>query len=162
MLWCEAERILIAADALWEHGFGVIFPALPPHDDHTAFDAQAGTLDTIEALAPRLVIPGHGAPFTDVAGALGRARGRLAHFAADPARNTRNGAKVTLAFLLMIDGRLPLDTLAARLAGLKLPAAANRKVYGLDPQAFADTLVADLVKSGAARCADGWLCAAGT
>jgi hypothetical protein len=64
---------------------------------------------------------------------------------------------VTLAFLLMIEGKLRLDKLASQLEGLKLPAAANRQAYGLTPQAFADALVADLVKAGAARCADGYL-----
>ena len=28
MLYCAEERVLISADALWENGFGVIFPEL--------------------------------------------------------------------------------------------------------------------------------------
>ena len=161
MLWCEHERILIAADALWEDGFGVLFPALPPTNafEHT-FAAQSATLDAIAALGARLVIPGHGAPFVDVTGALGRARSRLDYFMAEPARIARNAAKVALSFLLMIEGRLQLSTLDERLAQLSLLVAINHSAYGLDDARYAAQLTAELVKSGAATCAGGWLQAA--
>jgi len=158
MLWCEPERILISADALWEDGFGILFPALPPASvNQHVFAAQRATLDAIAVLEPRLVIPGHGAPFDDVAGALGRARSRLDYFSADPARIARNAAKVTLSFLLMIEGRLELASLGERLARLSLLAAINRSAYGLEDAQFAALLAAELVKSGAATCAEGWL-----
>lgn len=161
MLWCEHERILITADALWEDGFGILFPALPPAGEvEQAFAAQEATLDAIAALEARLVIPGHGAPFVDVTGALGRARSRLDYFMVDPARIARNAAKVTLSFLLMIEGRLQLSTLAERLARLSLLAAINHSTYGLDDARFAALLAAELVKSRAATCVDGWLHAA--
>lgn len=158
MLWCERERILIAADALWQDGFGILFPALPPASVNAhVFAAQGATLDAIAVLEPRLVIPGHGAPFEDVAGALGRARSRLDYFSADPARIARNAAKVTLSFLLMVEGRLELASLGERLARLSLVAAINRSTYGLEDAQFAALLVAELVKSGAATCTEGWM-----
>ena len=161
MLWCERERILISADALWEDGFGILFPALPPATSaQPAFAAQRATLDAIAALDARLVIPGHGAPFGDVAGALGRARARLDYFEGDPVRIARNAAKVTLSFLLMIEGRMELSTLGERLGRLSLLAAINRLAYGLGDAQFARLLTAQLIKSGAATCADGWLLAA--
>ena len=161
MLWCERERILISADALWEDGFGILFAALPPASvTEPVFAAQRATLDAIAALQPRIVIPGHGAPFCDVAGALGRARGRLDYFIADPARIARNAAKVTLSFLLMIEGRLELSSLGERLARLSLLAAINRSVFGLDDAQFAALLAAELAKSRAATCEEGWLLAA--
>lgn len=161
MLWCERDRILISADALWEDGFGILFPALPPASlNQHAFAAQGATLDAIAALDARLVIPGHGAPFCAVADALARARSRLDYLIADPARIARNAAKVTLSFLLMIEGRLELASLGERLARLSLLAAINRSAYGLEDAQFAALLAAQLVKSGAATCAEGWLLAA--
>ena len=71
LLFDARDGVLISADALWENGFGVVFPEL---EGESAFDDVAAVLDLIERLAPRLVIPGHGAPFSDVAGALQRAR----------------------------------------------------------------------------------------
>jgi hypothetical protein len=58
-------------------------------------------LDTIEDLPVRVVIPGHGRPFTDVAAALARARSRLRSFRADPARHARHAAKVLIKYHLM-------------------------------------------------------------
>ena len=159
MLYCEEARLLISADALWENGFGVIFPEID--GDHAsqgeAFAAQRATLETIAALDVDLVIPGHGAPFSDVAGALERAFGRLDYFIAHPERHARNGLKVALSFLLMIEGRIELALLPQRLAALPLAVRINEAHYRLDPAALAQFVVAELEKGGAAHRHDGWL-----
>jgi glyoxylase-like metal-dependent hydrolase (beta-lactamase superfamily II) len=98
MFFNAAEGVLIAADALWENGFGVVFPEL---DGVNAFDEVAATLDLIERLPVCEVVPGHGAIFSDVAGALQRARRRLAGFRADPRKHARYAAKVLVKYHLM-------------------------------------------------------------
>jgi glyoxylase-like metal-dependent hydrolase (beta-lactamase superfamily II) len=108
MLFDAQHGVLISADALWENGFGVVFPEL---DGEDAFDDVAQVLDRIESLSVRWVVPGHGAPFADVAGALQRARSRLAGFRADPARHLRHAAKVLLKYHLMEERRQPLAEL---------------------------------------------------
>jgi glyoxylase-like metal-dependent hydrolase (beta-lactamase superfamily II) len=100
--------LLLSADALWENGFGVVFPELV---GESGFDEVGATLDRIEGLPVRLVVPGHGAPFTDVAGALARARSRLAGYRADPARHARHAAKVLVKYHVMEERRLPLADL---------------------------------------------------
>lgn len=158
VLYCEAERILISADALWENGFGVLFAELNGEAPAgAAMAAQRATLDAISALSIDCVIPGHGAPFSDAKGALARAYSRLDYFAADPLRNARNGAKVILSFLLMIEGRLALADLSRRLAALSFLADINRQYFRLEENAWADFLVAELEKSRVARRVDGWL-----
>ena len=158
MLYCEAERVLISADALWENGFGILFPELTGEAaPGRAFEAQRATLALIEGLKIDWVIPGHGAPFTDVRGALTRAQGRLDYLAADPRRNARNAAKVALSFVLMIEGRLLLADLPRKLAGMALVGRINQRYLQLDDAALADYLVAELEKSRAARRENGWL-----
>jgi glyoxylase-like metal-dependent hydrolase (beta-lactamase superfamily II) len=98
ILFDARHGVLISADALWENGFGVVFPEL---DGAAAFDDVEQVLELIETLPVRCVIPGHGAPFTDVAAALGRARARLAGFRASPRRHLRHGAKVLLKYHMM-------------------------------------------------------------
>jgi glyoxylase-like metal-dependent hydrolase (beta-lactamase superfamily II) len=98
MLYCAAERLLISADALWENGFGVIFPEL---EGDSGFAEQQAVLEAIAALDVRVVIPGHGAPFTNVEQALERAFSRLAWLRADPARNAKNALKVLIVFKLL-------------------------------------------------------------
>ena len=73
MLYQEQHGILISADALWEEGFGVIFPELW---GEPGFEEVAQTLDLIEDLSISLVIPGHGKVFTDVAKSIATARSR--------------------------------------------------------------------------------------
>jgi glyoxylase-like metal-dependent hydrolase (beta-lactamase superfamily II) len=111
MLFDAAAGVLISADALWENGFGIVFPEL--FDGEAGFDDVARTLDRIAALPVRLVIPGHGAPFADVAGALWRSRQRLAGFIADPQRHARHAAKVMLKYRLMEIRHEPLAALLA-------------------------------------------------
>jgi glyoxylase-like metal-dependent hydrolase (beta-lactamase superfamily II) len=105
ILFDARHGVLISADALWENGFGAVFPEL---DGSAAFDDVGRVLDLIETLPVRCVIPGHGAPFSDVAGALHRARSRLAGFCARPERHLRHGARVLLKYHLMEEREQPL------------------------------------------------------
>ncbi|MBX3589716.1 MAG: MBL fold metallo-hydrolase [Burkholderiaceae bacterium] len=95
---CEREGLLVSADALWEQGFGVIFPEL---DGHSGFDEQRSVLELIATLPVRLVLPGHGRAFSDVRGALDRAFTRLEALRADPRRHARHALKVLVKFLLL-------------------------------------------------------------
>lgn len=104
VLFDAAAGLLLSADALWENGFGIVFPELV---GEAGFDEVGATLDLIESLPVRLVVPGHGAPFADVAAALARARSRLAGFRADPVRHGRHAAKVLVKYHVMEERRLP-------------------------------------------------------
>jgi glyoxylase-like metal-dependent hydrolase (beta-lactamase superfamily II) len=98
VLFQEDHRILISADALWEDGFGVVFPEL---SHGAAFDDVEHTLNMIEDLNPDMVIPGHGPVFRDVGAALLRARSRLDHFRRHPDKHTRHAIKVLIKFKLL-------------------------------------------------------------
>jgi glyoxylase-like metal-dependent hydrolase (beta-lactamase superfamily II) len=154
VLHCPSERILISADALWQDGFGVIFPELV---GEPGFDAQRAILDRIAALDVRLVIPGHGAMFTDVAGALDRAHRRLDYLSADPTRNARHAIKVLLKFLLLEHEAMPLAGVRDGFASIPLVVEPNRRHLGLAPDELTDWAIAALVKAGAARIQDGLL-----
>ncbi|MEY2620743.1 MAG: hypothetical protein RIT26_563 [Pseudomonadota bacterium] len=98
ILFQPDTRVLVSADALWENGFGVVFPEIEGED---GFSGIAQTLDLIESLQAQWVVPGHGDRFSDVAGALGRARARLAAFRAQPVKHAGHAAKVLLKFRLL-------------------------------------------------------------
>jgi glyoxylase-like metal-dependent hydrolase (beta-lactamase superfamily II) len=116
ILYCAEHRTLISADALWENGFGVVFPEL---DGIGAFDAVAATLDAIDALKINLVLPGHGAAFTDVTGALQRARQRLDSFVTSPVKHRWHGVKVLCMFWLMAHQRADCKVTLAHLSGTR-------------------------------------------
>lgn len=98
ILFCHTHKILISADALWKRGFGVVFPEI---EGVAAFAEVDATLNLIESLKPRLVLPGHGEPFTDVSDALQYARARLKGFNADAHKHAIYAAKVLLKFKLL-------------------------------------------------------------
>lgn len=148
VFYCADEGILISADALWENGFGVIFPEL---DGESGFAEAGATLALIAALDVRLVIPGHGAPFTDVPSALARAGSRLDYLQANPKRNAENAVKVLLKFLLLERQRIALPEVASMFASISVMTAARRRFLHKEPAELAEWAIAALVRAGAAR-----------
>ncbi len=148
MLFDADEGVLISADALWENGFGVIFPEL---DGLAAFDEQAAVLDLIEGLHARWVIPGHGAPFCDVAGALTRARQRLSGFRADPRRHHRHAMKVLVKYHLMEVQQMTWDGYDAWFGASRLCQAIWDRLGQPEGRlaAWGERMARDLVASGA-------------
>lgn len=140
--------LLISADALWENGFGAVFPGMV---GEPGFDDVAAALDLIGSLPVRLVVPGHGRPFSDVAGALARARRRLAGFKADPARHLHHAAKVLLKYHLMEVREQALPDLQRWAADTPLCVALWEREArpGTSAQAWLEHLVDELVAQGA-------------
>jgi glyoxylase-like metal-dependent hydrolase (beta-lactamase superfamily II) len=91
-------KLLVSADALWENGFGVVFPEL---EGIAAFEAVERTLDRIASLDVKWIIPGHGAPFHGLEPAIARAKSRLQSFTLQPDRHARYAAKVLIKFHLL-------------------------------------------------------------
>jgi glyoxylase-like metal-dependent hydrolase (beta-lactamase superfamily II) len=152
ILHCPEHRLLISADALWENGFGLIFPELV---GEPGFQEQHDVLALIAALDVETVLPGHGAPFQDVSGALARARDRLAALRGDRRRNARNGLRVMIKYTLLDRGRLRLDELPQVFSGSAVLRGAAEQL-GMD---FATALawgVEELARQGEIRIEDGW------
>lgn len=155
ILFEPESRTLISADALWERGFGVVFPEL---DGVGAFDEVAATFDLIESLQPRVVIPGHGAVFTGVAEALQVARQRLDGFVRSPAKHHQYATKVLIKFKLLDVQRLPLAQLHAWVAATPYVQGMLRSCYPqLDAVQAVEQLLGDLERSGAAMRDGDWV-----
>ena len=148
VLFEPCSRTLLSADALWENGFGVVFPEL---EGEQAFDEVAATLDLIAALQPAVVVPGHGSVFTDVDGALGRARSRLAAYQSQPTRHAVHAAKVLLKFKLLEVQRLPWDDFVAWAVATPYFRLVRQRWFPSRPLAeWVQQLYGELVESGAA------------
>ena len=149
ILFEPASRTLISADALWQRGFGVVFPEL---DGEDAFDEVADTLDVIESLCPRTVIPGHGPVFSDVAEALAFARKRLEGFAASPAKHLQYAAKVLLKFKLLELQSVQRSALLQWASSTPyFQSLFTRQFSGLGFAEGLDLLIQDLVRANAAE-----------
>jgi glyoxylase-like metal-dependent hydrolase (beta-lactamase superfamily II) len=149
ILFCASESLLISADALWENGFGVVFPEL---EGIHAFQEVADTLDLIESLQPNTVLPGHGKPFKDVAAAIARARSKLEMYQAAPEKHALYAAKVLLKFKLLEFQQVEFNAFTAW-------AQSSSYLNGLHQQyakhmtfpSWMTTLCDSLIKSGAAQ-----------
>ena len=154
ILFDDEAGVLISADALWENGFGVVFPEL---DGEQAFDDVGRSLDLIESLGARCAIPGHGAPFTDLAGALQRSRQRLAGFIADPSRHARHAVRALLKYHLLEVQSQSWPELQRWFATAPLFTAVWQRLQ--QPEGtlarFGERTVQDLVGSGALALKDG-------
>jgi glyoxylase-like metal-dependent hydrolase (beta-lactamase superfamily II) len=151
VLFDAASGLLISADALWENGFGVVFPEL---EGEAAFADVAAVLDMIERLPVSLVVPGHGRPFTDVPAALVRARARLASFVDDPQRHARYAAKVLISFHLMEAQGETLAELSRWVGRTRYFSTVWERAgqgEAASPAAWGEALALELVASGAAR-----------
>ncbi|HEY9096753.1 MAG TPA: MBL fold metallo-hydrolase [Hydrogenophaga sp.] len=149
ILYQREAAVLISADALWNNGFGVVFPEL---EGQAAFDEVGETLDIIEALQPRTVIPGHGPVFQDVAAALGRARSRLAQFQSSPEQHQRYALKVLVKFKLLEwqrIGKAPLLQWSRQTPYVRnlMPASASAQ----EDAAWLEALLAELARSASLR-----------
>lgn len=141
-------RVLISADALWENGFGVVFPELEGDD---AFADVAATLDVIEKLAPQVVIPGHGPVFTDAPRAIDGARRRLDGFVRHPAKHALYAAKVLLKYKLLEWQQISLPDLAAWAQATPYFGMLQARHFGDRTEAeWLASLADELVRSGAA------------
>ena len=148
VLWEPRHRLLMSGDALWENGFGLLFPVFY---DEPAFEQQAATLDLIAARPVDIVLPGHGRPFGDAPAALARARERLAYLRGKPERHGRLALKVALSFLLLDRRRMPLERLATDFGELALVQRINGLYFGQTPERLATSVRDELVTAGVAR-----------
>jgi len=146
------HRILVSGDALWENGMGFVWP----DEGYAAGIAGAReALATIERLDPAVVIPGHGAPFTDARGSIATVRSKLDLFEREPARNARHVVKVLFVFALLDRGSIPVADVPAYVDRVPAYRLMSERFLGLDAKALAAYLLDDLSRAGAVKVTDG-------
>jgi len=147
------SRTLVSADALWENGFGVVFPEL---EGLSAFAEVGATLDLIEGLQPKTVIPGHGSVFSYRPEVLARARQRLSAFVDDPKRHAQHAVKVLLKYKLLEVQQQPLAEFMAWAQGTAYMQTLHRNWFAqVSIEAWLLSLLSDLQQVGAAKLQNG-------
>jgi glyoxylase-like metal-dependent hydrolase (beta-lactamase superfamily II) len=158
ILFEPMSRTLISADALWENGFGVVFPEL---EGEGGFSEVAATLDAIERLSPCTVIPGHGRVFggaDGVATALALARSRLSSLAGDPKRHAAHAMKVLIKFKLLEWRRIPEADFSAWAERTPYFGLVHTRYFApYSRREWLDSLLVDLVRSQAIGRTDGMI-----
>lgn len=155
LLFEPLSRSLISADALWENGFGVVFPEL---EGEEAFTALGDTLDLIESLEPSLVIPGHGRVFDYSSLVMDRARSRLKGFIEDPIKHAKHATKVLLKFKLLEVQQQKLESFLKWAAATPHLLTIHQRFFTAESfEAWLNTMTLDLVRSKVAALEDDHL-----
>lgn len=148
VLFERTHGVLVSADALWEHGFGVVFPAI---DGLDAFGEVRQTLQLLADLPVKVVVPGHGPVFTGFQAALGEAFERLEAFERNPLKHALHAGKVLVKFKLLEQQRIKRDQLLRWILQTAHFGAVRRHYFAkTPPEEFAASLIDGLFKAGAA------------
>ena len=151
------KRILISGAALWENGFGVIFPELLGEAD--GLNSTRATLEMLARLPIDIVIPGHGSPFATVDVAFERAFRKLDMFTADIEKLAWHAIKVIVSFAMMEKRRLPLADFPAFILGLPFAVDVNTRYLNLTDDKLTSRIERELLLVNALKRVDGWLLA---
>jgi glyoxylase-like metal-dependent hydrolase (beta-lactamase superfamily II) len=157
--YAPRQRILISGDALWQDGFGVMFAEL--HGDKSGLPAQRRTLEMLGELDVAVVIPGHGAPFSDYRPALERAFARLAAFEQSPERMAKSALKALFTFTLLEKRRMPRAGIGDHFAQVALFRDVSQRFFGKEPAAVAAQVIDELLRAGVLAEEDGDIVARG-
>ena len=123
------KRILISGDALWENGFGVIFPELLGEADGLA--SMQATLEMLARLPIDTVIPGHGQPFVAVDTAFERAFRRLGNFRNNIEQLAWHAIKVIVSFAMLERRQIPRADFPAFVLSLPFAVDVNARFLNL-------------------------------
>ena len=151
--YCPEKRILISGDALWENGFGVIFPELLGEADGLVHTRQ--TLDMLARLPIDIVIPGHGRPFDTIDAAFERAFRRVTQFENNIEQLAWHAIKVIVSFAMLEKRSLPREAFADFILGLPFAVDVNARFLNMAPDALVAKVERELLLVNALRLEDG-------
>ena len=152
------KRILISGDALWENGFGVIFPELLGEADGLASTQE--TLEMLSRLPIDIVIPGHGTPFNTVEAAFDRAFRRLGNFRSNIEQLAWHAIKVIVSFAMMEKRQVPKEDFPAFVLSLPFAVDVNARFLNLSNEALVAGIERQLLLVNALQRKDGMIMAA--
>lgn len=141
--------LVVTGDALWQSGLGFIWPERAGAARGEYVLGAHAALDTIEKLKPKIVVPGHGAPFTDASRAIADARSKLDAFERDPVKNARHVAKIMFVFALLDKETMPLAEVPAYLQSVPVYRQLREEFLGGSNEELVAQMLGGLVASRA-------------
>ena len=150
------EGLLVVGDALSDYDVGWIATAL---DGPDAAAIAVASIDRLDALGSRALLPAHGRMPDDPAAALAKARERAQRLVDDPEGAVWYGARRIFSYALMIRAGLPVGAVEDYLLGRAWFADAAHQLGRPAPE-LATELVDTMRRSGAVIEQDGRLRAA--
>ena len=151
------EGILVSGDALWEADVGLVNPFVEGTEA-----LRVRTLSTLERLAGlhvRWVLPGHGRPFQDFAGALAESRRRIRRLMDAPAAQGTALLRKMFVFKLLIRPGVPEQEFERHVVEAEWYRETVEGLVGGEPAEVFRATLNDLVRRGVCRRDGGRLTA---
>jgi len=145
-LYDPVTRALIGGDVVHATDVGWLNPY---GEDADSLEQSLDTLDRIAALAPAVILSGHGPAVVDPQAALESARRRLTRWRSDPEGAAWHAAKRIFAYALMIEDGLPTDAVAPYLAASPWVHDLAAIPFSMPADDFATLLVDTMLQSKA-------------
>jgi len=114
VLYHRKSQTLLSSDTLWEHDLAVMTIRV---EGSRAIFSMLESLEKLRELEVRMVYPGHGRPFTDLAAAVRRAVRRLEEYLKDRTRIGDDLLKKIVVYTLMMKRSADADTFFRYLEG---------------------------------------------
>ncbi len=144
-LWQPDEGVLAVGDALSDYDVGWVATVL---DGPEAAATAVASLERLDGLHPRILLPAHGRLPEDPAAALAKARRRAQRLVDDPDGAVWYGARRIFSYALMIRGGLAIDAVEDYLLARDWLTDAARQLRRT-PAELAAELVESMRRSGA-------------
>ncbi|MBL8524626.1 MAG: MBL fold metallo-hydrolase [Betaproteobacteria bacterium] len=157
IFYAPEAGIVVTGDALWEKGLGFIWPERVGAARSEYVLGAHAALDTIEKLKPKIVVPGHGAPFAEAAKSIADARSKLDAFERDPVKNARHVAKIMFVFALLDKESMPMADVPAYLESVPVYRQLREEFLGGSNEELVDGMLRGLIASGAVVEEGGYL-----
>ena len=145
-LFCQEAGVLVTGDAVHANDVGWLDLHWP-----SALDEADATIDRLAALSLQTAYSGHGPPTLNPTAAFDTAKRRLGVWRTAPDRMAWHGIKRVFAYGLMVKDGLPETDVLPYLSACPWFRAYAAHPFGLTPEAFAERLVVEMLRAGAAR-----------
>lgn len=150
------EGILVSGDALWEADVGLVNPFV---EGAEALRTHLATLERLAGLHVRWVLPGHGRPFQDFAGALAESRRRIRRLMDAPAAQGTALLRKMFVFKLLIRPGVPEQEFERHVVESEWYRETVDGLVGGEPAEVFRATLDDLVRKGVCRRDGGRLTA---
>lgn len=155
-LWEPKERVLILGDAAHADDVAWINPY---REGAGAIERAIESIERLQSLGAVWACSGHGPPMEDPSASLAAARERYVRWLQKPQSVAWHACKRIAAYALIIRGGLPEEEAHYYFASRRWAREFALSAFSREPEAFAEDLIAELSRSGAAGWQDGRLVA---
>lgn len=154
--YAPAERVLILGDVFHRDDVALLNLCLGGPDP---LEQMMATLDRLAALPVAWACSGHGPRIEDFPAALDAARRRCEKWRCQPQKIGWHACKRIFGYALMLEGGMDAARIREYLLNAPWFVQSSRKIFERAPEEFVEPLVAEMLRSGAARWQDGRLVA---